>query len=136
MDGRHLYISAPNYAGLYCLLPFVWSGRTFHNPLVDPERYEFYAHVRYFTYRSMVDYISAFGFVHEAKYLGVPSESSAYKSLYSRSKPKAFAYRWGLSAMYHLMSPRWAAEPVLCFRKEDRLTSSNGAGPKARKIVL
>jgi len=136
VDGGHLYISAPNYAGLYYLLPFVWSGRTFHNPLVDPERYEFYAHVRYFTYRSLVDYVSAFGFVHEATYLGVPSESSAYKSLYSRSKPKALAYRWGLSTVYHLLSPRWAAEPVLCFRKEDRLTGSNGAEPKARKIVL
>ena len=48
----YLYISAPNYSGLLYMLPFVLTGKSFHNPLRDPSKYEFYAHFRYFTYKN------------------------------------------------------------------------------------
>jgi hypothetical protein len=50
---------------------------------------------------------------------------------FSRSRPKAFAYRYGRWLMYHLLSPRWAAEPILCFRK-----TPGKLERKVRKVVL
>ena len=111
-----LYVSAPNYSGLYYLLPFLWSGRTFHNPLNPDMRYEFYAHVRYFTYQTLLEYIPPFGFVPDTVYLPLPSESTHYRAMLASRPLKAHLFRLGMSLAYHL-SPRWASEPIICFRK-------------------
>ena len=116
-DGGCFYVSAPNYAGLTYLLPFLWSGKTFHDPLIPLDRYEFYAHIRYFTYRTLRDFVSSFGFALEAVYIGVPESSSRYKALYAKSKLKALAFRTFMKLVSVCGSPRWASEPVLCFRK-------------------
>jgi len=110
------YVSAPNYSGLYYLLPFLWSGRTFHNPLDPAMRYEFYAHVRYFTYRTLLEFIPPFGFVPDTVYLPLPRESTNYQAMLAARPLKAHLYRLGMTLACHL-SPRWAAEPILCFRK-------------------
>jgi ubiquinone/menaquinone biosynthesis C-methylase UbiE len=128
----YLYVSAPNYSGLTYLLPFIVSGRTFHDPMSPSDRYEFYAHVRYFTYRTMLEYFGSFGFVPEAVYLGAPKESSRYLSLRDRSKLKAWMFRSLMIVLYSVASPRWGAEPVICFRKHS--VSSHGVRP--RKVVL
>lgn len=126
------YVSAPNYTGLTYLLPFLWSGKTFHDPMNPTDRYEFYAHVRYFTYRTLRDLVSSFGFVLDAVYIGVPQESSRYRALRARSKSKALAFRTIMKGLAICLSPRWASEPVLCFRK------SQGASMpvRPRKVVL
>lgn len=126
----YFYLSTPNYAGLLYFRRFVVSGRSFHNPLSD-DPYEFYAHVRYFTYKTLVEYVSSFGFVPEAVYLGVPKESTRYQTMLAHSKPKAMAFKYGLTAIYKFFSPRWAAEPVICFRKGNDTSSR-----KIRKVVL
>ncbi|HOI95099.1 MAG TPA: class I SAM-dependent methyltransferase [Syntrophobacter fumaroxidans] len=129
--GGYLYISAPNYSGLTYLLPFLLSGKTFHDPLSERDRYEFYAHVRYFTYRTLLEYVSSFQFAPEAVYLPIPHASSRYAALKSRSPLKALAFRRGMQFIYKYFSPRWASEPVICFRK--------GAGSlrgKPRKAIL
>jgi len=131
-DDGYFYVSAPNYSGLTYLLPFLRSGKTFHDPLSAADRYEFYAHVRYFTYRTLLEYVSSFGFVPEAVYLGVPQGSSHYRSLYESSRAKALAFRYSMKAVYTLFSPRWAAEPVLCFRK----STGDGDASRPRKVVL
>lgn len=128
-DEGCFYVSAPNYASIQYLLPVLTSGRTFHDPLNPAMKYEFYAHVRYFTYRTLLEYIPQFGFVPEAVYLPLPKKSSNYLTLMSKSKFKAFLYRTGMSFFYHL-SPRWASEPILCFRK----TSSRSI--HFRKVLL
>ena len=110
------YVSAPNYAGLIYLLPVLWSGRTFHNPLNPAERYEFYAHVRYFTYRTLLEFIPTFGFVPEAVYCPIPKESSHFKNMVASSRLKALTFKAVMSLLYRL-SPRWSSEPILCFRK-------------------
>lgn len=116
-DG-YLYISAPNYAGLLYLRRFLLSGKTFHDPMGGPgNRYEFYAHVRYFTYRTMIEWVSSFGFTLETVYLATPKESTSYLSMYSRSRAKALAFRYAMTLMYKVLGPRWAAEPIICFRK-------------------
>ncbi len=130
-DDGHLYISAPNYSGLIYLPRFLMSGKSFHDPLGAPiGRYEFYAHVRYFTYRTLLEFVSSFGFTPEAVYLAAPRESSYYQSLYAASRVKALAYRLGMQLMYRLLSPRWAAEPILCLQKGD------DTHRKPRKVVL
>ena len=131
-DDGYFYVSAPNYSGLTYLLPFLLSGRTFHNPLSPADRYEFYAHVRYFTYRTLLEYVSSFGFNPDTVYLSIPQESAHYRDLYAKSRFKALAFRYSMKTLYTLLSPRWAAEPVLCFKKD-----SSGAGNRhPRKVVL
>ena len=133
-DG-YLYISSPNYASLSFFKRFVLEGRTFHDPISKSlrQRYEFYAHVRYFTYRTLLEFVSSFGFVSDAVYLPLPAGSTRYQALYARSKPKALAFRYVMWLMYNLLSPRWASEPILCFRK------ASGRVPfsrKRRRVVL
>ena len=130
-DGR-LYLSAPNYSGLPYLIPFIRSGKTFHDPLGKDSRYEFYAHVRYFTYRSLCELSTSFGFHLDATYLCTPSESTHYKAQYARSKLKAIAMRTVMSCLYRPGSPRWASEPILCFSK----SPPEGRRPKPRKVLL
>ncbi len=130
-DNGRLYISAPNYSGLTYLLPFLFTGKTFHDPMSEKDSYEFYAHVRYFTYRSLVDVVQKHGFVAEAVYLPLPDSSSKYLALEQKSKLKAQLARGAMSVLYNLFSPRWAAEPVICFRKGALQASEN-----IQKIVL
>lgn len=130
-DGGYLYISAPNYNGLAYLLPLVLTGKTFHDPLTEPDRYEFFAHVRYFTYRSLLEYVSTFGFSLDSVYLALPQSSSRYKKMMERSKLKAMLFRQAMRILYGV-STRFASEPVLCFRKE-RTPMNKG---KLRKVIL
>jgi 2-polyprenyl-3-methyl-5-hydroxy-6-metoxy-1,4-benzoquinol methylase len=130
-NGGYFYVSAPNYAGLTYLLPFILTGKTFHNPLHEADRYEFYAHVRYFTYQTLLDYVGQFGFMAEAVYLPLPHSSSRFQLLREKSKLKATAFRSVMNMMYR-MSPRWSAEPVLCFKKQNEKNVSK----KMRKVIL
>lgn len=129
-DDGYLYMSTPNYGALAYIPRFLIKGKNFHDPLSKSsrQRYEFYAHVRYFTYLSMVEYVSSFGFMPDTVYLAKPEGSTRYRAL---SKPKALAFRYAMTLMYHLLSPRWAAEPVVCFKK------AKGSGNrKPRKVIL
>jgi len=130
-----LYLSTPNYTGLLYLLPFLLTGRTFHNPLgggTDP--YEFYGHVRYFTYRSLRELAVSFGFVLDTVYLALPELSSNYVALRKRSRIKASVFRLLMHALYRLGSPRWASEPILCLRKPR--AGERAADTKPRKVIL
>jgi len=129
-DSGYLYISCPNYSGILYLLPFLISGRTFHDPCLEKDQYEFYAHVRYFTYRSMVEYVSSFGFAPNTVYLPVPETSSRYVALKSRSRIRAWMFRSAMKTLYTCFGPRWASEPVVCFKKNGKKKT------KIKKIVL
>jgi len=128
-DRGCLYLSAPNYAGLAYLVPLLLTGRTFHNPLSQHDRYEFYAHVRYFTYRTLLEYVSTFGFSPDTVYLPLPEGSARYRRLRARSKPLGAVVRLAAKTIYYAVSPRWASEPVICFAK-------NGSGNGLRKVML
>jgi len=114
-DGR-LYLSVPNYAALYWLVPLI-RGRSFHDPFGEKSRYEFYAHIRYFTYRTLLDYMRHFGFIPDTVYLPVPKGSSHFLQIRDRSKILAFVIQTSFHALY-LTSARWHQEPVICFAKE------------------
>lgn len=129
-DGGFLYLSAPNYSGLAYLLPFLLSGRTFHDPLGKESRYEFFAHVRYFTYRTMRELVESFGFSLDTVYLPLPESSSKFQALRRRSPLRAALVRSGMGCLYTLCSPRWAAEPILCFRK------GASTAKRVRKVVF
>jgi len=130
-DDGCLYLSAPNYSGLTYLIPMLASGKTFHDPIAKESRYEFYAHLRYFTYRTLLEYVSSFGFTPIAVYVGAPKSGTRYVEMKSRSKMKAFAFKSTMNVLYRLSSPRWAAEPVICFQKSDKLLKLH-----PRKVIL
>jgi ubiquinone/menaquinone biosynthesis C-methylase UbiE len=130
-----LYISAPNYSGLVYLLPFLLTGKTFHDPFVEPSRYEFYAHVRYFTYKTLLELVGTFGFTPDTVYLAIPQNSSKFQRLYSESKAKALMFQFIMKQIYTFFSPRWAAEPVLCFRKCS-IPDSKTKNMRIRKVIL
>lgn len=132
-DNGYLYLSAPNYAALAYMPRFVLTGRTFHDPLSisSRTRYEFYGHVRYFTYRTLLEYTQSFGFIPDTVYLALPEGSTRYRALYAASKGKALAFRYAMILIYRLLSPRWASEPVICFRK-----TSSKISRKFRKVIL
>jgi ubiquinone/menaquinone biosynthesis C-methylase UbiE len=127
-----LYISAPNYSGLPYLVPFLITGKTFHDPMKEKDKYEFHAHVKYFTYRTLCEVVSSFGYELEAVYIGLPESGTRYKDLCARSKMRGMVFRSFMSFVYRFFSPRWASEPVLCFRKSDSKTSDH----KPRKVIL
>jgi SAM-dependent methyltransferase len=129
-DGGYFYVSAPNYSGILYLLPFLLSGKTFHDPLAEGSRYEFYAHVRYFTYRTLLEFVASFGFTPDTVYLPLPESSSRYIKLRAKSKIAAGLFRQSMRALFAL-SPRWASEPVICFKK-----GSVHAAGHVRKVVL
>jgi SAM-dependent methyltransferase len=114
-DSGRLYISVPNYASVYWMVPLV-RGRTFHDPLDEKSCYEFYAHVRYFTYHSLIKYMGHFGFSVDSVYLPLPEGSTRMQTIRKRSKLLALGIREIFRLLY-LLSPRWHQEPVICFQK-------------------
>lgn len=130
-DDGCLYLSAPNYSGLTYLLPFIKTGKTFHDPLKKEDEYEFYAHVRYFTYRTLLEFGAKMNFTAEAVYLGLPEKSTKYLNLKKHHPVKAFIIKILMKNLYKYFSPRWHAEPVICFKK------SNGKlNLHPKKIIL
>jgi SAM-dependent methyltransferase len=116
--GGHLYLSTPNYTGIHFLLPFVFTGRTFHDPMKRGiPRYEFFAHVRYFTYRTLVEFTSSFAFAPETVFLPLPQGSAQFQRLQRRSRLLAAAFRLTMRLFYLVFSPRWAFHPVLRFTR-------------------
>lgn len=126
-DEGRLYLSVPNYASLYWLIPIL-RGRTFHDPFDEKSRYEFYAHVRYFTYYTLLDYMKHFKFNVDSVYLPIPKGSNKFKEIRQKSKILAFFIQISFRTLYKI-SPRWHQEPVICFAK------SNYKG-KIRKVIL
>jgi len=130
--GGYLYISAPNYAAPEYALKLLVTGRSFHDPLgPELDRYEFFGHIRYFTYKTLRDYVSSFGFNLDSVYIARPEGSTRYLELYDKSKFKALSYRHIMTFRHRLLPPRWASEPILCYRKGEVAD-----GRKARKVVL
>jgi SAM-dependent methyltransferase len=113
-SGR-LYLSVPNISSLYHMIP-VLRGRSFHNPLNDVDRYEFYAHVRYFGYYTLTELFESQDFYVDTVYLTLPAGSARYKQLRERSRLAAFAFRNASRILYSL-SPRWHPGPIFCFSK-------------------
>lgn len=130
--GGFFYLEAPNYAAPEHSLKLLFTGRAFGDPLGDKdERYEFFGHIRHFTYKMIRDYAESFGFVLDTVYLALPGGSSRYKALYARSKVLALSFRGAMWLRHHIFSPSWAAEPILCMRKTDQPKSR-----RVRKVVL
>jgi SAM-dependent methyltransferase len=126
-----LYISTPNYAAPEYLIQPIFTGKTFHDPLGAEERYEFYAHVRYFTYRTLVDLMRFYKFIPETVYLALPKGSTRYQGLYKTSKLLAMAFKSAVWLKHHLLSARMAAEPILCCSKS-KIANQHGI----RKVVI
>lgn len=134
-DDGHLFISTPNYSGIHFVIPFLLNGKTFHDPMKGGlDKYEFYAHVRYFTYVTLVEFVSFFGFRPDKVYLPLPEGSARYQSLKARSRALAFAFRSAMHLFYWFASPRWAFHPVLRFSKTSLADANKTHKPE--KVIL
>ncbi len=116
-DDGYIYISVPNYNGLNYLIPLIFKGKTFHDPLNPKDKYEFYGHLRYFTHLSLIKYVSSFGFIAEAVYLGKPKMGTRYLRFKSKHKIGAAIYKALILTLFYIFPPRWSPEPVICFKK-------------------
>lgn len=132
--GGYLYICAPNYAAPEYLIRPLLFGRSFHEPLgSDEEKYEFYAHVRYFTYLTLRDFVTSVGFRLDTVYIAKPAGSSRFRELEAKSRLKALLYKNLMTLRHRLLPPRWASEPILCFSKPSPGMKNK---KKTRKVVL
>jgi len=130
-EGGYFYISTPNYAAPEYLFQPLILGKAYHDPFGMDSRYEFYAHVRYFTYKTLIEIVQAHGFVPESVYLALPGGSTRYQAMYTASKPKALAYRYAMWLRHKVFPARTASEPILCCQKR-KFTGRE----RIRKIVL
>jgi SAM-dependent methyltransferase len=113
-EGR-FYLSVPNYASLYWMIPLL-RGRSFHDPFNERERYEFYAHIRYFTYYTLVRFLEHFGFTVDTVYLPLPQGSTRFQQIRHQSTLAALLIQNCFRLLY-MTSPRWHQEPVICLSK-------------------
>ena len=130
-DHGFLYISTPNYAAPEYMANPILRGKTFHDPFGPVSKYEFFAHVRYFTYETLLDVVRHFGFTPDTVYLALPGGSTRYQNLYSNSKVKALAYRYAMMMKHVLLPARFASEPILCCQKDGESMQK-----RVRKVVL
>ncbi|MCQ3936001.1 MAG: hypothetical protein DPW18_03020 [Chloroflexi bacterium] len=130
-EGGYLYISTPNYAAPEYLIEPVIHGRAYHHPSSPASRYEFYAHVRYFTFKTLGVMLEAHGFALEAVYLALPEGSERYQKLHQESKWKAFAFRNLMRLKAQLLPLHRAPEPILCLQKTSVMRP-----PRFKKVLL
>jgi hypothetical protein len=91
-------------------------GRSFHDPFDERQRYEFYAHIRYFTYYTLVQFLKHFELTVDTVYLPLPKGSTRFQQIRDHSKLAAFVIQNCFRILY-MTSPRWHQEPVICFSK-------------------
>lgn len=133
-DGA-LFISVPNYTSIQDVIHLVFTGRTFHDPLKsDLERYEFYSHVRYFTYKTLIEFLRTFGFAPLVTYLPLPRGSTRFMAMQKRSRILAFLVQAMVFVFYAIMPPRWAFHPVVLFRKVAE--GSSAVRRKPKKVII
>jgi SAM-dependent methyltransferase len=131
----HLYLSAPNYSGFHFMIPFLLTGKTFHDPLGSPlQKYEFFAHIRYFTHKTLLEFIRVYGFKAEKVFLPLPKGSTRYKKLEKKFKPLALLFKFFMYVLYKVLPPRWAMHPIIRFSKTDIKDSRFYKKPK--KIII
>lgn len=133
--GGGFFVSVPNYSGIHHIVKLILTGKAFHDPMKGGlDRYEFYAHVRYFTYKTLVAFIRDFGFEPQLTYLPLPRGSTRYFNLRRRSRVLAFLTRALMFVFYAIMPPRWAFHPVVLFRKA--VDGAPVSRRKPRKVIL
>lgn len=130
-DGGYLYICTPNYAAPEYLIGPVIHGRAFHDPISPTSRYEFFAHVRYFTFKTLEVLVDLHGFALDSVYIALPGGSDRYQKLLRQSKLKALTFRSLMWIKAKLLPAYRASEPILCFQK-----TSTSRSPGFRKILL
>ncbi|MBI5351461.1 MAG: class I SAM-dependent methyltransferase [Chloroflexi bacterium] len=130
-DGGYLYISTPNYAAPEYLAGPVLHGRAFHDPISPASRYEFFAHVRYFTFKTLGGLVDSHGFALDSVYIALPDGSDRYQKLFKQSKLKALTFRSLMWVKAKLLPLYRSSEPILCFQK-----TSTPRPPRFRKVLL
>jgi len=106
-------VSTPNYSHPYRIWQLI-KGDTFHDPF---EEYQFWAHVRFFTYKTLKRFLEHFGFFVAKVYLPTPAIPSQYRRFTKGSKMKEFFALHLYPKIFYRLSPRFCDEPILLCRK-------------------
>lgn len=111
-DGA-LIVSTPNYSHPYRIWQLI-KGESFHDPF---EEYQFWAHVRYFTYKTLIKFLEYFGFFVNDVFLPMPAIPTQYKRFTKGSRVKEFFAVHFYPKIFYRLSPRFCDEPILVCRK-------------------
>jgi len=109
-----LLVSTPNYAHPYRIWQLI-RGDAFHDPFSE---YQFYAHVKMFTYKTLKLFLEHFGFFISQVFLPMPAIPSQYKRFTKGSKLKELLAVQLYPKVFYRLSPRFCDEPILLCRKE------------------
>ncbi|NIO38292.1 methyltransferase domain-containing protein [Candidatus Bathyarchaeota archaeon] len=116
-DGA-LLLSTPNYSHPYRILQLI-RGDSFHDPF---EEYQFWAHVRYFTHKTLTKFIESFGFFVADVFLPLPAVVTQYARFTKGSKLREFFALHLYPKIFYRISPRFCDEPILVCRKKKSKT--------------
>lgn len=105
-----LVICLPNYASLFHTFKNL-TGKSFH-PIKD--EYNFYGHIKYFTYSSILELLTLKGFFPDTVISPLPTITKRYEKL---SPWKKTIIRTITQIAYHI-SPRWCQAPIIIAKKQ------------------
>lgn len=111
-DGA-LLVSTPNYAHPYRIWQLI-KGNSFHDPFSE---YQFYAHIRFFTYKTLKKFLAHYGFHVTEVFLPLPSALTQYQRFTRSSKLLRFFVLKLYPHLFYRISPRFCDEPILVCRK-------------------
>jgi len=108
-----MIVSTPNYSHPYRIWQLI-KGESFH----EPPDYQFYAHIRFFTCKSLRRFLEHIGFYVADVFLPMPAISSFYEELLGGSQIKKILAMNVYPKIFYRLSPRFCNEPILMCRKE------------------
>ncbi len=109
-----LIVSTPNYSHPYRIWQLV-KGETFHDPLKE---YQFWAHLRFFTYKTLVKFLEHLRFFVADVFLPLPAVPAMYSGFTKGSKIKEFFALHLYPKIFFRISPRFCNEPILLCKKD------------------
>lgn len=112
-DGTFI-VSTPNYSHPYRIWKLI-RGETFHDPF---EEYQFWAHVRFFTYKTLVKFLKYFGLFLADVFLPLPAVPTQYSGFTKGSRVKEFFAMHLYPKIFFRISPRFCNEPILVCKKK------------------
>ena len=115
-DGN-LIVCTPNESHPYRIWQLI-KGDSFHDPFNDSfDAYQFWTHVKFFTYRTLKRFLEHFGFFVRQVFLPMP-RAHEYAKFTKGSKLKELLAIHIYPKIFYRVSPRFCDEPILVCQKK------------------
>lgn len=113
-----LIVCTPNYSHPYRIWQLI-RGDSFHDPFNDPlDAYQFWAHVKFFTFKSLKRFLEHIGFFVRQVFLPMPVIPSQYARFTKGSRLKELLAMHIYPKIFYRISPRFCDEPILMCQKK------------------